>query len=626
MADTQALFLHSFAFALNHYLGLALVAGACWGYGRLLLFARHAPPGGDAWLAHAMAVTLGLGLAVAALQALAIAAAFTRANVLGLLVAGVLLAAWQAWRIHGARRTGGCTRPGGATPARLPAAPAERVALAILALTAAARLLTPLAPPIAFDETMYHLPYAREVAHSGALGIHDWLHFPWFPFNYDLLYAAALLLYDDVFAHLLHALAGWLAAAIVWRLGTRHADRVVGCLAAAIWLAIGDFRTALIDTGVALFVLAGFAALAWWWQSAPAAATRWLALAAFCLGIAAGAKYQALLFVPPALFVVLRRERRLRCLSIALAAFLLPCVYWYGRNAWLSGDPFNPMGSHVFGFSSWNEADWAVQMGDIRDRARWPSPLLWPVLLMPWHRLWRRSAPVRALGGWCAYALLAWALTSRYPRYLVPAAPLLALGAALGWQRAAAALQRTLRLAWPAVPRRLRAALAPLLGLGLVAASAQQLVQDARAIAPTPATRHAYLQRNLRGYAVMSWLRAQPPGRIYQVALSDAIYYGPGPVWGDVFGPWRYRDALGLPPQALARRLHERGFAVLAVDTRVAGPIDGQPDFARHFSLLWDEDGVKAFRILGPGAGEPPCPTPAAGDASARTTPVMGAS
>ena len=58
---------------------------------------------------------------------------------------------------------------------------AEKLALAVLVLTALPALVEPLAPPAVFDELMYHLPYAREVAQSGRLGVHEWLRYPGFP-------------------------------------------------------------------------------------------------------------------------------------------------------------------------------------------------------------------------------------------------------------------------------------------------------------------------------------------------------------------------------------------------------------------------------------------------------------
>lgn len=578
---------------LAHYAALALVVAACWGTGRSLLQAGAAlVPKPDALLTEALATALGLGLAICALQASAIVSALTRSTVFGLLGAGLALAAWQAHRIAPAMRRWRPAPPHG---------PAERAALALAGLAALTRVLAPLAPPFAFDETMYHLPYAREVAASGTLGVHGWLHFPWFPFNYDLLYSAALLAYDDVFAHLLHALAAALATLIVWCLGARYLNVVVAGVAATIWLALGDFETALIDSGVALFVLVAFAALAIGCETPHGPAKRWLALSAFSLGVAAGSKYQALVFVPLALALLAARTRHPAPWALAAACFLLPCVYWYARNGLLTGDPFNPMGARLFGFSSWNAEDMRIQFEDIRNRAQWPSALLWPVVLMPWHPAWReplRRAPVRALALFCIYALGAWALSSRYPRYLVPSVPLVALGAAMGWQVLGSLCGR----AWRAGPATLQRS-GPFLQAGawalLAAVALQHLAADARRISPTAEARDAWLRRSLPGYGLMAWLRAHPQGRVYQVAMSDAIYYGPAPVWGDVFGPWRYGDFIGLPPAQLAARLHSFGFEVLALDTRVAAGIDTQPGFGRHFALI-HQDGVgKAFRVLG---------------------------
>ncbi len=105
-----------------------------------------------------MAVALGVGLFICAFQALAIFGAFKMGATVALVVAGFVAAAIQlpSWpRVRRALR------------ANEPAAPwtyFERVAMIALALVALPALVAPLAPPIAFDELMYHLPYARQVA------------------------------------------------------------------------------------------------------------------------------------------------------------------------------------------------------------------------------------------------------------------------------------------------------------------------------------------------------------------------------------------------------------------------------------------------------------------------------
>ena len=226
----------------------------------------------DVWLDAAMAVTTGIGIFIGVFQAFAIAGRFTSAVVVVMVALGIIAALIQL--------------PGWIRQVRLrEASPTlswlEKAGLAVVALVAVTTLAPPLAPPVKWDELMYHLPYAREVARSGSLGIYEWLRYPWFPYNYELLYAGALMIVGDVFPHLLNALAGWTSVLIVYRLGVLHVDRMAACVGAAIWLGMGDYSSAYIDAGVALFVLAACTALWWWRQSPSRLGARWLALAAY---------------------------------------------------------------------------------------------------------------------------------------------------------------------------------------------------------------------------------------------------------------------------------------------------------------------------------------------------------
>jgi len=584
-------------FAAWHYAALTVFVIACWGFGQALLARLRPPVRRDLALEAAMACSAGVGLFICLFQALAMAGQLKWATVLVPLAVGVIAALWQApawWRAWVAR-------PSPPRWRRL-----DRVALAALLITALPAVVTPLAPPFAFDELMYHLPYAREVAGSGRLGVYEWMRYPWFPYNYNLLYAAALLVTDDVMPHLVNGLAGALSVWMVYRLGAQHASRLVGLAGAAVWLGLGDYSNALIDMGVALFVLAACTA-AWWWREAsdagPGSGLRWLALSAFFLGVAAGSKYQALTVLPLLFAFVAWRERRARAWALMAVCFLLPCIYWYGRNALSTGDPFNPIGGRAFGFSNWNATDYLQQWRDVRDHANWPSVLIWPVLLAPLSPLWKRSPAVRAAGVFCAYSLAVWAVTSRYPRYMTVAYPLLSLMAVLGWQRLLGGLAGAARGLMPQASRRgvLRRAGGYALAVLLVVAAGFSLHQTWQAIAgisPTQATRDAFLRANVPGYAVMQYLRGHARGRVYQIALSEAIYYGPSPIWGDMLGPWRYEDYITLPPAALATKLAAQGFEAIVVAPALAPNLRSQPDFDRHFALMYEQDGAQAWRIL----------------------------
>ena len=583
----MALLLQKLGFAVAHYAALVVFVVACWAFGRLLL-ARLAPPAWrDRWLEAAMATALGIALFIVAFQALAVGGVLGRGVVLVLVGAGVLAGAlqWRSWRAQ-------------PHASAAPLTGVDRFALAALACVALPTLTAPLAPPVAFDEIMYHLPWSRQVAESGRLGVYEWLRYPWFPYNYDLLYAAALQVYDDVFTHLLHALAGWLSVLMIYRLGLRHVNRLVACLGAIIWLALGDYPNSYIDMGVALLVLSAFVAL-WWWHEcdAPDRGVRWLALAAFFLGVAAGSKYQALIFLPLVAVFVGWRERRPQVWGLALLCFLLPCVYWYARNAVMTGDPFNPIGARLFGFTNWNAADYAQQIIDVQQHhASLPNVMLWPVLLAPFSLAWKRSVAVRAAVWFCAWALLVWVVTSRYPRYLLPSYPLIALMAAVGWHQLFLWTGQAWR--WPLPPALPRVA-GRVAIVALVLVSASHTLRNARMIAPTPETREAFFQQCIPGYAVLSHLRTHPePGRLYQVALNDSLYFAPNPVWGDIFGPWRYSDFVYLPADQMARKLRDQQFSRIVIQTALAPYIHTNPDFDRHFQLITEKDGVKAYRIL----------------------------
>lgn len=613
-------------FAAAHYAAWAVFVFSCWGFGRALLARLAPPPRRDVGLEAAMAVALGVGLFICAFQALAIFGAFKVGATVALVVAGFVAAAVQLplWlRERRALHANG---------ALVPAAPwsrVERIAMIALALVALPALVAPLTPPIAFDELMYHLPYARQVAQQGSLGIHEWLRYPWFPYNYNLLYAAALQVGDDVLPHFFNALAGALSVVMIYRLGMLHVNRLTACIGAAIWLGLGDYSNALIDMGVALFVLSACVALWWWRGSAPGASAdpgrrgehggmRWLGVAAFCLGVAAGSKYQALIFLPLVALFVIRHERRVKAWALVFACFLIPCIYWYARNAIMTGDPFNPIGARVFGFTEWTPADYVQQVADVRVHAELPNALIWSVFFAPFSVWWKRSAAVRAAGWFCLYSVVVWVVTSRYPRYLTASFPLLAAIAAIGWQVlfgwAAAGVRRlfgarpapdTAGVATGAMSRDTARGGArigdwvPVLLLAVLAAVAvRQTAVKIAMISVTPEAREAVLRQHVPGYAVMDYLRHNATGRVYQIALNEAIYYGPNPIWGDTLGPWRYTDFGALSGGDLARKLGGLGFTDVVLPNAVVPVFSARTDFDKYFAVRYEKDGSRVYRIL----------------------------
>lgn len=581
-----------------HYLGLGAFLLSCWGGGRAL--ERWLPSGADEdrALDRTLASVFGAGLWICALQWLALAGALRPGWILALLAAA---GAFAIFGLRPAVRADALDLP--ALRVR-PVGGCEQFGVLVLVMLVIPTLVAPLKPPLAWDELMYHLPHARQWAENSALEVNEWLRYPWFPYNYNLLFAGALTLGSDVAPHLLHAAAGWATALLIYLGGRRYGGHAIGCIATAIWLVIaaGQFDTAYIDMGVTVFVFSASLALLRWIE-APERRV-WLGLAAFLLGVAAGSKYQVLGLVPAFAALLAMRDRKIPTLALAVGCFLVPCAYWYVRNAVSTGDPFDPVGGKFFGYFDWNPQDYQAQFEDLDSRSGWPSWLIAPALVSPLLSNCIRSEALRSAMGLGACGILVWWLTAAYPRYLLPSYPMLALLAAFGWRKidslvleglVRAGIGRSAGGGTLLENRALQAFIVVLLAVG----SGIHIHKDWSRVVASPAAREALLERKVAGYKVLSYLRSERLGKTYQFGLEGSIYYGPAPIWGDIFGPWRYRDFQSLAPPELASKLAGQGFEFMVVNSLRFPQIDAGAEFSRHFEEVYQADGVILYRIVG---------------------------
>ncbi|KQZ27539.1 glycosyltransferase family 39 protein [Duganella sp. Root1480D1] len=581
-------------YALTHYFALLIFVFACWGAGRALL--RRVNQGGappeEMPLWHGIAAALGIGIYICLVQWLAIAGQLRLLPLLLALGLGLALCLLE-WRALPARSVPSLAQ-------RWQAANwAERGTVLLIALLVLPTVIAPLCPPLAWDEVMYHLPHARQWALNGKLSVNEWLRYPWFPYNANLLFSAALLTYDDVMPHLLSALAAWLTAFLVYQAGKRYAGKSAAFIAAIIFLSLTreEFDNAMVDTSAALFIFGGCLVFHLWQQQPQRRAL--LAFAGLMLGVAAGIKYQALQVLPLLAIALLIKTRSPRNWPIAAAALLLPCAYWYVRNYVLTGDPFNPIGGKLFGFSDWNLADYQWQLEDIKRNAGWPSWVIWPALLAPFIAKVRRLPGAPAAMILAAAGMAVWLLTSRYPRYLMPFYPVLALLAAAVWHWLfVTASSRLARDPESRLPYKAAAASVALALLVVLPVSLKKEYKSWKLVAPTAAARAAVLQKEIAGYPVMAYLREHPMGRTYQFGLEGGLYYAPPGTGGDHFGPGRYRDLADLAPLDLAKRLRQAGYSSLMINTAQWPSINTRPGFAQSFTLVHQDGPVLLYQIV----------------------------
>src|SRR5690606_36499268 len=153
-------------------------------------------------------------------------------------------------------------------------------------------------PPGHFDDTMYQLPLARHYLEHQRIALHEYLRFPLFPQNINLLFVLGLML-DGVllaqgFASLpLFIIAVGLVGASIWMLGTS----TVGIFAGALLFIIGPIKRTLgfayVDNGLAMFCWAATLAFLLFDNERQQRKTAlcWAALAGLMAGAAAGSKY-----------------------------------------------------------------------------------------------------------------------------------------------------------------------------------------------------------------------------------------------------------------------------------------------------------------------------------------------
>jgi hypothetical protein len=349
-------------FALTHLVLFVLLGFAAWGAGSIV--ARRLDCTSVAGL---VAIRCVAGLATLGL----VLFAFGVAGVLGTTASAVLLAISAAagvarWRdlrgLHGEPATA-------AIGALLVFAP-----LFVLALY----------PPIAFDETLYHLPTVERFAATESLPFIAHLRFPVFPHLDEVLRVPLFQFGGDVATHLLSLLATLVTAGLLLAWFGERSDPTTGWLAAALFLS-APLVTQLATTGYVealqtMFVAAAFYAFDRWRASSSVA---WLVASGAFAGCSAAVKYLGLLWVAVlALGVLQTRKSRVSNTMLFACAAVLALTPWYGRVVAFTGNPIFPFGSGLFGSSVWG-------ISGIDPRS-WSERIV-GVMRLPWDVLFARE-------------------------------------------------------------------------------------------------------------------------------------------------------------------------------------------------------------------------------------------
>ncbi len=574
----------AFLFVAKHLLALLLLAATAWVAGRMAL---------RRWLdiegleGFAVATALGLGLLAQLALLLGLLGILTLGPLIAA-VAGIHLLGIREWRQWWGRR--------------LPILGWLLAALAPLFVLA-------LYPPVAFDETLYHLPFAREFARSGSVPFLPELRFPVFPQLSEVLFAGMLILAGDVAAHLVELLAAGTTAALLVSWGARAGSPRAGWLAAAVCLGnpivVHLAAIGYIEAGLILFTTAALYSADRWRDSGR---PEWLVLAGVLAASAAGTKYLGLFFVG-ALFLWLAAAARGRLREPLLYALAVVAVMapWYLRILVHTGNPLFPFAASLFGDNPWYI--YPVPAGPLAER-------LAALIELPWNVVFDRAqvnhqppfSPVYLVG---LPLLVLAALRDRRARWL------LGMTAAYGsCFMFLAPDSRYLTLVLPAASLALALALEPWLRRWRPAAAIALVVlaflpgwlyagyRIARhgPLPVTVAQRERYLERALPLYPAVRHLN-RLRGReytAYGVHAERMVYLAEGVWLGDWNGPASYARVLPAltDPARLRNVLGKLGAGYLVVPRGVGVEIPDSPEWRTRFRRIYADGQAEVFERI----------------------------
>lgn len=456
--------------------------------------------------------------------------------------------------------------------------------LAAFATLVVLLIVLALYPPIAFDETLYHLPFVRAFASEGGLRATPELRFAVFPVLHELLCVPAYFAAGDVGTHFVALLEMMITAGILIEWGGRT-ERRAGWLAAALFLSsplVLHLGTVLhVEMALTLFVTAGFYALD----------RRRYAMAGLFLGSACSVKYLGFYFAAFALLIMLCGEtsRRLRCTSLYAAtcgAAALPMTAWIFLN---TGHPLFPF----FDADSWAPTGaipitlaeratrlarvlWDVSFARSRVGLQPPvTPLLIALVALIVIAAWR-DRRARWLVALSVGYLIAFTFLPQDARYLVPLLPLVSLAAACVFS-----------MRWPQLARAVA-----VISIAMAIAYLGYRFQRFGPLPPTEAAREAWSSEHIPGYRA---LRLAGRARVYSCGGEQLRSFAAGELLGDHWGPHAYARVIGAArdTSSIAARLQPMRAAYFLVLKRACGA----PLATGGMDLVYEDAGAQLWRV-----------------------------
>lgn len=446
-------------------------------------------------------------------------------------------------------------------------------------------VLLNLTPPISRDALIHHLAIPKLwLLHGGFYEI-PWADYSYYPMYINLLYLICLYLKNDIAPKFIHLAFGLSTGGLVYIYLKNKYDYNWGLLGVVIFITtpivIWLSTSAYIDLGMTFFVTASALAFIKW-RDSEYNLFKWLCISAFCMGVAIGSKYNALIawfFINLILMYSYARDtkRQMIALKYGLIFFAISAVVaspWYLKNYFLTQNPFYPLFNSFF--QSWHHQpiqeilhSCTIQqtsgVGFFRLREVMYGETFWETLLTPFRMFFQGDdysyryfqgvlnpllivfTPFLFLdksnrrdksffGFFSAFFIaIAFFTTAKQVRYIVPVLPFLTILAVMGIKNVDGRLKGMVWFSYSRYNNYIILVSRTILfaGIGILLAC-NLLYLNNRAIIIQPfnyifkhESRDAFLRRNLEHFAAVEYINNHLPkdAKIFTMFLGRRGYY-----------------------------------------------------------------------------------------------------
>jgi len=216
-----------------------------------------------------------------------------------------------------------------------------------------------LTPPISRDALIHHLAVPKLwLKHGGFYEIH-WADYSYYPMFINLLYLISLYFKNDIAPKFIHLAFGLGTGWLIYLYLKQKFDRNWSLLGVVIFfttpIVIWLCTSAYIDLGMTFFTTGSVLAFIKW-RDSEYAKFKWLLISSCCMGMAIGSKYNALIaWVILNLILMLSyakdTQRQIATLKYGITFFMITAIVgspWYLKNFIQTGNPFYPLFESFF--------------------------------------------------------------------------------------------------------------------------------------------------------------------------------------------------------------------------------------------------------------------------------------